>query len=68
MIRHKIFEKLSISPRNLVKIAAGAALGGALGYLYYATIGCSSGSCAIASDPVISTLWGTLIGGYTVAG
>ncbi len=39
------------------------ALGAAAGYLYYYFIGCVSGTCAITSDPVNSTLYGTAIGG-----
>jgi hypothetical protein len=38
-------------------------LGGAvLGYLYYYYIGCYSGHCPISSDPLISTLYGGVIG------
>lgn len=41
-------------------------LGAALGFSYYYFIGCHNGSCAIASDPVNSTaygsLWGVLLG------
>ncbi|TAF71991.1 MAG: hypothetical protein EAZ58_03015 [Flavobacterium sp.] len=34
-----------------------------LGYWYYTAIGCSSGSCAITSKPINSTLYGGLLGG-----
>ena len=38
-------------------------LGGALlGYLYYYYIGCNSGHCPISSDPLISTVYGGVIG------
>ncbi len=33
------------------------------GYLYYHFIGCYSGSCAITSQPLNSTVYGALMGG-----
>jgi hypothetical protein len=44
----------------------GIALGALGGYLYYAYIGCSSGSCPITSRPLNSTLYGALLGGLFV--
>lgn len=41
----------------------GATLGALGGYLYYSFIGCASGSCAITSNPVNSTLYGAIMGG-----
>jgi hypothetical protein len=32
------------------------------GYLYYAKVGCTSGSCPITSNPWMSMLWGGIIG------
>ncbi len=37
-------------------------LGGFGGYLYYKLVGCASGSCPIASNPVVSILLGTFMG------
>lgn len=37
-------------------------LGMAAGYLYYRFVGCASGACIITSNPVISTLYGGLLG------
>ena len=42
---------------------AGVLLGALGGYLYYAFVGCASGTCAITSSPTISTLYGALMGG-----
>ncbi|NJM24944.1 MAG: hypothetical protein HC859_04965 [Bacteroidia bacterium] len=39
------------------------ALGATAGYLYWYYVGCNSGSCAITSSPVNSTLYGALLGG-----
>ncbi|MFK5971842.1 MAG: DUF6132 family protein [Flavobacteriaceae bacterium] len=41
----------------------GVLVGALAGYLYYAEIGCVSGSCAITSKPLNSTLYGSLMGG-----
>lgn len=49
--------------RNLI----GIALGAVAGWLYWHFIGCSSGTCAITSKPLNSTLYGALMG-YLVAG
>jgi len=40
----------------------GIVLGAIGGYVYYAQIGCNNGSCAIGSNPYISTLWGAVMG------
>ena len=47
--------------RAIIHIA-GAVLGSAGGFLYYYFVGCVSGSCAITSNPVISTLYGAALG------
>jgi Family of unknown function (DUF6132) len=44
-------------------ILVGVVLGATAGYLYYHFVGCASGSCAITSSPVNSTLYGALMGG-----
>lgn len=41
----------------------GIVLGAMGGYLYYHFVGCASGTCAITSKPLNSTLYGALIGG-----
>lgn len=46
----------------LLKILAGAALGGALGFAYYYFVGCNSGSCPITSNWHVSTLYGAFMG------
>ncbi len=47
-------------------IMVGAGLGALGGYAYYHFVGCASGTCAITSSPVNSTLYGTLMGGLFV--
>ena len=46
----------------LKKISIGVVLGGAVGFAYYYFIGCKSGTCAITSSPVKSTIYGVLLG------
>ncbi len=41
----------------------GLILGALGGYLYYHFIGCVSGTCAITSKPLNSTLYGAMMGG-----
>lgn len=40
----------------------GALLGAVAGYFYWQQVGCVSGTCAITSKPVNSTLYGALLG------
>lgn len=47
--------------------ALGMVVGAIGGYVYYATIGCSSGSCPITSSPVMSIIWGAVMGGLLLS-
>ncbi|MDD2294510.1 MAG: DUF6132 family protein [Eubacteriales bacterium] len=51
-------------------LVALALLGAVGGYLFYRFVGCASGTCAITSNPYISTIYGGVIGallGSTIA-
>lgn len=52
--------------KNLSQII-GIVLGTAAGYLYYRTVGCTSGSCGITSNVWLSMTWGAGAG-YLIAG
>lgn len=41
----------------------GVIIGCVAGYAYYYYLGCASGTCAITSKPLNSTLYGGLMGG-----
>jgi hypothetical protein len=41
----------------------GVIVGAIAGYAYYHYVGCASGTCAITSKPMNSTLYGSLMGG-----
>lgn len=48
------------------KRGLAALLGGVGGYAYYYYIGCISGTCAITSNPYISTGYGMVIGALLI--
>lgn len=48
-------------------VLLGGLLGAIGGYLYYHFIGCTTGSCAITSQPVSSTLYGAFMGGLLLS-
>ena len=48
------------------KPASAVIIGGTLGFLYYYFEGCTSGSCGIASNPVMSVLFGGALGIFFV--
>jgi hypothetical protein len=56
-------DKLKNVLKNNWLMLAGVAIGAVGGYLYWLKIGCSSGACPITSSPVISTIWGAVMGG-----
>lgn len=41
----------------------GIGIGALAGYFYWFYVGCSSGTCAITSSPVNSTIYGSVMGG-----
>lgn len=41
----------------------GILMGAIGGYLYFYFVGCDSGTCAITSKPINSTLYGAMMGG-----
>ena len=53
---------MSFFKSNFITII-GVIVGAIAGYLYWLNIGCDSGTCAITSKPVNSTLYGALMGG-----
>jgi hypothetical protein len=63
-----VFHKLTPGQQGTLKVVLGAALGGALGFAYYALVGCATGACPLASNPVITTGMGTLVGGMMARG
>jgi hypothetical protein len=52
-----------MNKKAIIKLALGVCVGGALGFAYYYFVGCRTGTCPITSSPIISTAYGSLIGG-----
>ncbi|HLW41319.1 MAG TPA: DUF6132 family protein [Flavobacterium sp.] len=46
-----------------ILVFTGIIAGALAGYLYWKYIGCLSGTCAITSKPVNSTIYGSAMGG-----
>lgn len=46
----------------ILRILIGAIIGGGLGFGWYKLVGCSTGSCPLSSNPVISTIYGAVVG------
>lgn len=52
--------------RNKLTII-GVTAGAIAGFLYYYFIGCTSGTCAITSKPINSTIYGAIMGGLALS-
>ena len=46
----------------ILRIIIEIVLGGGLGFAYYKFVGCPSGTCPLTSNPVISTIYGAVLG------
>ena len=60
-------ENVSIWKRKYLKVFTlfsiiGLLIGAVGGFFYYLEVGCSSGSCAISSNPYASIAWGAAMG------
>ena len=52
-----------MSKKAIIITATGIIIGAIAGYLYYFYVGCVTGTCAITSKPLNSSLYGALMGG-----
>jgi Family of unknown function (DUF6132) len=46
----------------VLKLMIGVVAGGALGFAGYKFVGCSTGTCPLASNPYLSTIYGAVLG------
>jgi hypothetical protein len=46
----------------ILRILTGAVAGAAPGLGWYKLVGCSTGTCPLTSNPVVSTLYGMTLG------
>lgn len=51
-----------IARSRWARAAIGAGAGATLGLGYYALVGCSTGACPITSSPLVSAIYGALVG------
>lgn len=52
-----------MSKKAIILTSIGVATGAIVGYAYYYYVGCATGTCAITSKPINSTLYGSVMGG-----
>ena len=52
-----------MTKKAIIITVIGVVIGAIAGYVYYFYIGCASGTCAITSKPLNSTLYGAVMGG-----
>lgn len=52
-----------MTKKGVIFITIGSIIGAVAGYLYYHFVGCASGTCAITSKPINSTIYGAVLGG-----
>jgi len=50
-----------------ILVVIGIAAGALAGWLYWRLAGCDSGSCAITSKPLNSTIYGAVMGGLLLS-
>ena len=54
--------RLNMKRIMILRILVGVIVGGGLGFGWYKLVGCSTGSCPLTSNPVISTIYGAVVG------
>ena len=52
-----------MTKKAIIITGIGIIFGAIVGYFYYLYVGCASGTCAITSKPLNSSLYGALMGG-----
>jgi len=52
-----------MTKKAIITTAVGVIVGAIAGYANYHYVGCASGTCAITSKPLNSTLYGAFMGG-----
>jgi len=55
-------DKLTMRMTMIVRILIGAVVGGGIGFAYHKFVGCSTGACPLTKNPVISSLYGMVVG------
>ena len=56
-------QKIKMNFMIFLPIFIAGLIGAVGGYMYYRLVGCVSGTCAITSNPYLSTLYGSVMAG-----
>lgn len=62
MLRRTQQLHLKLKRTMILRITIGILVGGGLGFGYYKFVGCSTGTCPLTSNPIISTIYGAVLG------
>lgn len=46
----------------ILRLLLGLVIGGGLGFALYKVVGCSSGACPLTSNPIVSVIYGSILG------
>ncbi len=46
----------------ILRVIIGIVVGAGLGFGWYKLVGCSTGACPLTSNPVITTIYGAVVG------
>ena len=57
----------AIRSKKFWKPSSAIIVGGILGYAYYYFEGCASGTCAITSSPILSVIFGGVLGLFVIS-
>jgi hypothetical protein len=55
-------QKMGYKIKERLPQIIGITIGATGGFIYYKTVGCSTGSCPITSNPWLSIIWGSVMG------
>jgi len=50
----------------ILRIIIGIIVGGGLGFGWYMLVGCPTGTCPLTSNPIITTIYGAVLGALVV--
>jgi hypothetical protein len=64
LVQVRCINKMKTFIKNNVLAIVGVAIGALAGFLYWKFVGCHSGTCSITSDPLNSSVYGSIVGGF----
>ena len=58
--------RMVLKIKKNLPVIIGTVIGAIGGFIYYKTIGCTTGHCPITSNPWLSIIWGGLMGNLLI--